>query len=277
MTKTITVRDIAAILEKLAPPGLAEPWDNIGLQVGGLARQVSIVMVALDPRPQVVSAACDAKAELLIVHHPLIFPMLKQINIDSYPGSIISMAIKCGLTIYAAHTNYDAAYPGLNDLLAQRLGIDCPKALKPASVCDSLSIGTEGAGRIGNLKKPVRLEEFVQQVNRSCRPDAVKVAGDPNMIVQKVCVCCGSGSGLIRDFFLSGADVYVSGDLRYHDAVRAEAEGKCLIDIGHFASEHMAVEALSSYIMKKVSEERCDVKVVAYKEEKDPFRYERTV
>jgi putative NIF3 family GTP cyclohydrolase 1 type 2 len=99
----------------------------------------------------------------------------------------------------------------------------------------------------------------------------VKVAGKPDLPIRRAAVCSGSGSSLMNDFFLSGAQVFISGDLRYHDAREAEAANLALIDIGHFASESLVIEMLAERLNKVLSANGLDVKIEAYRLENDPF------
>ncbi|MGD2038082.1 MAG: Nif3-like dinuclear metal center hexameric protein, partial [Desulfobacterales bacterium] len=129
-----TVAKIKQIMDELAPPLLAEEWDNVGLQIGDPRQPVRRIWVALDPTLHVVKAACQKKVDLLITHHPLIFRPLKTIDFDTPGGSIIQMAANHKLAIFSAHTNLDIVRDGVNDVLAQRLGLQNPTVLKPVQV-----------------------------------------------------------------------------------------------------------------------------------------------
>ena len=115
--------DILGMINKIAPAGLAESWDNPGLQVGDPTAEVSRIMVALDATPFVIESALQADCQLLVTHHPLIFKPQKAISTATTQGRSIHAAIRGGLGIVSMHTNYDIAGGGLNDLLSQRLGL----------------------------------------------------------------------------------------------------------------------------------------------------------
>ena len=123
MTK---VRYIAAAVDKIAPPSLAEDWDNCGLQVGNPAEDVSKVLVALTPLPEVFDEAEESGADFLLFHHPLIFGGLNSVDAGSYPGDLLSRAIRNSLNVYAAHTNYDAAPNGVSVALAEAVDLEGP-------------------------------------------------------------------------------------------------------------------------------------------------------
>jgi dinuclear metal center YbgI/SA1388 family protein len=124
------VSDILGIINKIAPPVLAEPWDNVGLQVGDPTAAVTRIMVALDPVPAAVDQAISASCQLLVTHHPLVFTPLKRISTADQTGALLHRAIRHGLAVIALHTNYDVAAGGLNDLLADRLGLAGSRPLK---------------------------------------------------------------------------------------------------------------------------------------------------
>jgi dinuclear metal center YbgI/SA1388 family protein len=122
--------DIIGIINKIAPPALAEDWDNVGLQVGNPADAIGRIMVALDPGKIAVEAAIGSSCQLLLTHHPLIFKPLKKISAADETGALIFRAIGNRLAIAALHTNYDTAVDGVNDLLADALGLSGCSPLK---------------------------------------------------------------------------------------------------------------------------------------------------
>lgn len=129
----------------------------------------------------------------------------------------------------------------------------------------------QGFGRTGAITGRMNLFQFAQDVKEKlCLPN-VKISGNPLMMVQRAAVCSGSGSSLLNVFFASNADVYISGDLRYHDARAAESAGKALLDIGHFASEHLMIEPVCDYLRRQISSASWEIRVEAYQLEKDPF------
>jgi len=124
-----TVDQFVRILERLAPPRLAEAWDAVGLQIGNRDWPVNKVWTALDPLPEVVAAACENDVDLLVTHHPLFFKPIKRIDCRTPQGRIAEMALSRKLAIYSAHTNLDSVPGGVNDVLAQRMGLTNLRAL----------------------------------------------------------------------------------------------------------------------------------------------------
>jgi dinuclear metal center YbgI/SA1388 family protein len=217
---------------------------------------------------------------MLITHHPLIFRPLKRIDFNTPDGAIIQMAVKHQLAVYSAHTNYDIAKDGVNDILGQRLRLQNLEILHPvkpdvSALDESGSFvnkkNTYGIGRIGTLSEASSLKTLVSMVKKELGLDYVKVAGSLKKKVFRVAVCSGSGSSLMKAFLSSDADVYISGDIHYHDARDAEAVQRAIIDIGHFASEHLLVEALASRLDKRVRQAGLDATITACSIEEDPF------
>lgn len=153
-------------MEKWAPKSLAYDWDNVGLQVGSYNKPVKKIMVTLDVLESVVDEAIENEVDLIIAHHPLLFKPLNQLNLDNWRGRVIQKLIQHNITVYAAHTNLDMATGGVNDMLADLLGLENtgvlvetdPEAIYKfavyvpethlESVTDALS--KEGAGHLGN-------------------------------------------------------------------------------------------------------------------------------
>jgi len=276
----LTLSDIIQILDDLAPPSLAEEWDNCGLQLGDFAWPVTKIWVALDPTLQVVEAACDQKVDLLITHHPLIFKPLKSIEFHTPLGAVVNLATRHNLAIFSAHTNLDSAAGGLNDILARRVGL---KDLKPLVAGNEITrdqydnhplISGEhktGIGRVGSLGKAMDLKSFARMIKKQMGLNRIKFAGDPRLTIKKAAVCTGSGSSLLANFFASGAQAYISGDMRYHDARDVEAANRGVIDIGHFASECFIAEELAARLSTIFIESGIEVTVEACDLEKDPF------
>lgn len=276
--------DILALMETIAPPELAETWDNVGLAVGGAAWPVDSVWIALDPSPEVVAAACANHVDLLITHHPLILKPLAAIDDRAPIGHVVHMAIGHQLAIYCAHTNLDSVQEGLNDLLSRQIGLEALTVLlpgeghgghdvfnAPSATADNTTL-PHGIGRLGRLQAAMTLPQLAERVKSLLALDQVRYCGDDELVVRQVAVCTGSGGSLMEAFFDSGAEVFLSGDLKYHNARDAEAMGRGLIDVGHFASEHLMVAHVAERLEAMVAERGLAVSVDACRIERDPFK-----
>ncbi|MGD8764226.1 MAG: Nif3-like dinuclear metal center hexameric protein [Desulfobacteraceae bacterium] len=274
------VSDIVQVMEIIAPTHLAEEWDNVGLQIGDHHWPVKTLAVALDPSLQTVEESHNKNADMLITHHPLLFRPLTAIHFHTPIGSIIQRAVQYQMAIFAAHTNLDKTEDGLNDLFARRIGLQNLKVLQISSVSEdtrqtvNTTLGLErvqGIGRVGDVKQAVELQSLAANIKKELNLQKVKFAGKPDLVITKAAVCTGSGSEVLKSFFASGAQVYISGDLKYHDARDIEAAGLGIIDIGHFASEHIVVAELAKRLETILVQRRLEVDVFACEIEEDPF------
>jgi dinuclear metal center YbgI/SA1388 family protein len=223
--------EVVGVLERLYDPETAEPWDAVGLVCGDPDADVRRIQFAVDPVESTVSEALDSGADLLVVHHPLLLRPVHGVAATTAKGRLVHRLITGGCALYVAHTNADKAMPGVSDALAEAVGL-------PVDRLRTLS--DHGIGRVGELPEAVRLRDFVSVVSTSLRAGAggVRAAGDPERIVRRVAVAGGAGDDLFDAVRSSGADVYVTSDLRHHPASEAmEAGGPALVDVGHFASE----------------------------------------
>ena len=272
-SKTATVADVLKALEKFAPKALAEEWDNPGLQVGDTAKTVNKIWTALDPMPEIIAKATASRCDLLVTHHPLFFDPVKSIDLGQTMMRGVAMAIKSDLAIVAAHTNLDAACKGVNHLLAEKIGLRDISCLVPAPDVFCAPEKPAGLGRVGNLREETTLGVLAKKINALFGGGTLRVAGNLDLDVKRVAVCGGSGGTLIPDFLASGAQVFISGDFKYHQALEAKPGGYGLIDLGHFRSEHIVVEPLAELLGKALADLGFYPVIEAYKDQKEPFNY----
>ena len=236
------VRDIIKVIEEFAPISIQEGWDNSGLCVGSLDDEVTSALFALDCTPELVDEAIECGADMIITHHPLIFSGLKKITTDDLVGKAVIKALKAGISIYAAHTNADKVLAGVSGAMAERL------SLKNVSILADEGGGT-GLGVVGDLPQPMSAEEVLQQVKERFSLKMVKSSKPLKSPVTKVAMCGGSGGSLIGAARKAGAQLYVSGDISYHNFFTQD--DFMIMDIGHYESEIDIVEILFSLIKKK--------------------------
>jgi dinuclear metal center YbgI/SA1388 family protein len=265
----LLLADIIEVLEHMAPPSLAEGWDNVGLQIGDPHRWINSVWVALDPGPDVVAAACRSQVDLLITHHPLFFHPVQRVQTDTPLGAVIELAVRHGLAIYCLHTNWDAVSGGLNDVLARRLGLRHLRPLRRSQGASDRRL--HGIGRVGRLVRTRDLCDLAQEVKQRLGAVAVRMAGDPRLEVQHVALATGSGGSLVGDFLGTEAEVFISGDLRYHEVRDIEYARRGVIDVGHFHSEHLTVDAIVQRLRRAFRRRHPRLRIQACSLEKDPF------
>ncbi len=243
------LKEVLRHIEEIFDPALAARWDNTGLQLGDPDRETVKVMVALDPLPEVIREAAGKKINLLVTHHPLFFNPIKSLDLSSGEGLATALCIKNSISLYAAHTSFDRAPGGLNDFLAERLGIINARPLEPMD--DNPGAGF---GRIGDLKTPITASALVARVKKVLSVKEVRLTGEPDRKIKTVAVCGGSGADLLELAADSGADAFITGDVKYHQALAALSLGICLIDAGHRETELPAMEHLAARLREKFRE-----------------------
>ena len=236
------VRDIIQVIEEFAPLSIQEGWDNSGLCVGSPEDEVTSVLLALDCTPELVDEAMACGADMIITHHPLIFSGLKKISPEDMIGAAVIKAIKAGIAIYAAHTNADKVLEGVSGAMAARLG------LVGVVVLDMDGEGT-GLGAVGNFPEPMTADQAIALVKEKFALKSMKASKPVEGMISRVAMCGGSGGSLIGAARKAGAQLYISGDISYHNFFTPE--GFMIMDIGHYESEIEIVEILFSLLRKK--------------------------
>jgi len=366
-------KELTGFIEELAPPILSESWDNSGWQVGDPCQDVERVMVTLDIDEQVVEEAVQRGVQLLVSHHPMFMKGFKSLRLDTMPGRIVAKLIQHGVGSYAAHTNLDSAGGGVNDILAEKLGLrdarvlyavqeekylklvvfvpeshlenvmqalrsegagwignysDCTFQLKgtgtfrpgdgtdpyigsqgelerveevrletilptseKARVVDAmvkahpyeevaydlyplaLEGPKKGLGRVGNLNSPLLWPEFIQLVKEALGVTSVRFGcDDKDAKVQRVAVCGGSGADLWPAAKAMGAQVLVTGDIKYHTAKDMMAAGLSFVDAGHYGTERIIVASLAEYLRRCVNDRGIRVEVLESRRDYEPFQ-----
>ena len=235
------VKDVTKVVEEFAPLSIQEKWDNSGLCIGSPEAPVTSVLFGLDCTPELVEEAIECGADMIITHHPLIFGGLKKISPDDMVGEAVFKAIKAGISIYAAHTNADKVIAGVSGAMAAKLG------LTDVQILEEDGEGT-GLGVVGNLPESMTAEQAVELVKNRFALKAVRTSKPIEGKIERVAMCGGSGGSLISAAKAAGAQLYLSGDISYHNFFTSE--GFMLMDIGHYESEIEIVDILFSLIKK---------------------------
>ena len=232
---TPTLADVVAVLEDLYPPGTAQSWDRVGLVSGDPGQLVDRVHFAVDPTLAVIEEARALGADLLVTHHPLLLRGIHSVATTGAKGASVTALVVHDIALYVAHTNADVATPGVNDALAAACGL---VDVEPLAVVEGQPLG-----RVGRLGSPEPLAGFAQALYAALPPTAggLRVAGPAEGVVERVAVMGGAGDDMFDHVRASGADVYVTADLRHHPALEAREEARggrpFLVDAGHWATE----------------------------------------
>ena len=234
-----TVREIESFLYSWAPRELAESWDNVGLLVGDPEAAVERVLVALDITPQVAEEALERGCQLIVAHHPVMncaWHPVQTVRADDRQGRTLTALLRGGVAAICMHTNLDAAEGGVNDILAEKLGLTQPEMLTEEKI-----------GRIGTLKCEIPLVEFTHSVIEllGCNGLRYVDAGRP---VHRVAVGGGACGCYVPQAVAAGCDTFVTSDLKYNDFL--DTEGLNLIDAGHFPTENVVCPALRDRLQR---------------------------
>jgi dinuclear metal center YbgI/SA1388 family protein len=271
----VTCDWVMAHMNEWAPENSAMPWDNAGLQIGEPSQKIETILVALDCTEAVVEEAISVKADMVITHHPMIFKPIKRILSDTSLGRRIFALIKNQIGLFSAHTNLDIADGGVNDVLFEALDLKEKESLMPP--CEEES----GLGRVGRLENPIPLEEFVQYIGKRLELTDVRftmcLTHGKNGLIKKAGICSGSGSSekYFRAALQKGCDVFITGDVKYHEAQTAMELGIALVDITHYAGEIIVVEKICRYLREKVLSDGVSLKIIPSKINGQPFQNAR--
>lgn len=373
-----TLEGLARAVAALAPPHLAESWDNVGLQIGAPRAPVRRAMTCLETTTPTIEEARRRGADAIVAHHPLLFRATKRLVADDPASALAMELIRAGLGLVVAHTNLDSATRGTNQVLAETCGLEPGEPLLPAAldpraesrdfkfvvfvpegseraVIDAIHRG--GGGRIGlythctfraagkgtffggegtnpaageagrfeevaewrleavvprdaraSVTREVRAvhpyeepafdfaplagdpgtaglgcmarppggeavppPEFLASVKRGLGLDAVRVSGPPPACVARVAICTGSGGSLLRTASESGADCFLTGEIKYHEGIEAWQRGLWVVEVGHFESERIVAGPLARMIRESEWARTGGVECFAASDDLQPF------
>ena len=242
------IKEIISLIEAYAPLKLQASFDNSGLLCGDSERELTSILLCIDVTEEVVKEAIDKGHNLIISHHPLIFSGLKHITPTTYVERCVIDAIKHDITIYAAHTNMDVVANGVSGRMADKLDLHHRQILQP----EGDPMDGNGFGIIGELQQPVESMAFLQQVKEIFRCDRLRYTTPHTSSIQRVAVCGGAGASFFKQALAGQADIYISGDFKYHDFFLTENR-IMIADIGHYESEQFTKEIFYEILTKKIS------------------------
>jgi dinuclear metal center YbgI/SA1388 family protein len=251
---------VVRALDGLYPPDTAQSWDRVGLVTGDPTQPVTRIHFAVDPTMAVVEEARALGADLLVTHHPLLLRGIHGVATTTAKGATVTSLIVGDVALYVAHTNADVADPGVNDALAAACGLTDVRPLA--------EVEGQPLGRVGRLPSPMTLAEFTTALYAALPAAAggLRVAGPPDATVETVAVMGGAGDDMFDHVRASGADVYVTADLRHHPVLEAREEARggtpYLVDAGHWATESLWLEGASDRLVQALAGEGWDASMV---------------
>lgn len=239
-----TVKDIYHFLDTIAPFSTQMSFDNAGFLVGRGDREVTRLLVALDITEEVVKEAAEAGAELILSHHPAIFHPARTITDSEPTGRRVMALVEHGIAAICAHTNLDAAMGGVNDALAEAVGLTEIEFLQTEGT--DRAGNPYGIGRIGVLAQGsgLSLTEYALRVKESLHANGVRYV-DAGRKVSKVAVGGGACGEFLKDAAAKGCDTFLTADVKYDVFLDAKAIHMNLIDAGHFPTENVICPVLA--------------------------------
>ena len=363
-----TVADLCTFLDKFAPKTCAASWDNVGLLFGNPKEQVEKVMTCLTVTPESAREAVSEKVQLIVTHHPILFQGAKNITATNPEGKMLWDLATNNVAVYSPHTGFDNTNGGINDILANLIGLQQIRPLRPSegakeykivvfvpeSETDTVSqamfssgagrigdyeqcsfripgkgtfFGSEstnptvgqkgqlefaeeirlevvcpqnkltsvltammqshsyeepaydvyplqpkplsvGEGRVGNLPSPIPFQQLAKQVKEKLNAGFMHFVGEADQTVKRVAIACGAAGEFLRDAAKHKADVFLTGEMRFHDLLKAQTLGVNLLIPGHYATERIGVEQLAD----KISTQWADLTVWASHQETEPLQ-----
>ena len=257
MIKTI---DVLTFLNEIAPMKYALGFDNVGLLVGNAESEVSGILVALDITDKVIEEAKDKGANVIVSHHPVIFnPMKSVVSGDTTANHVIKL-IENKMSAICMHTNLDSAIGGVNDTLADKIGISKEGYLEP--------VEDVGIGRYGCLASEMSFNAFLKYTAKTLGIDGLRYLKNSDT-VKRVAVGGGSCGGMLRAAMDAGCDTFVTADVKHNIWRDAEEFGINLIDAGHFSTENVIVDVLCN----KLKEQFADIEINVAKNICEPMKH----
>ena len=226
----LTVQQVYDFINERAPFETQVAYDNSGLLVGHPNNEVTGIHFALDVTNNVIDEAIAHGANLIVTHHPMMFSPIKRLVETDYQARLLCRLIREGISLISAHTNLDQAAGGINDVLAQRIGLT--------------DIQGEGFVRVGTLPSPMTAGELAASISAALG-DVVRVMGDASAQVEKVGMCSGAGADEWPAAAAMGAQAFLTGEAKHHIALEAADRGVVLLEAGHHATEEPGIFALA--------------------------------
>jgi dinuclear metal center YbgI/SA1388 family protein len=365
------VKDIARQIEEIYPLELAQGWDNVGLLIGDRQKNVRNVLLTIDVTNDVVTEAKKLKTDLIVSYHPVIWDGLKKIT-AGWPTGAVYELIRSGIAVFSIHTALDAAVGGVNDGLADMVGIVDGKpigdyvaypagenyklvvfvpiefaaevsnavfaagagAIGNYSHCGFSAKGTGtflprkgakpaigrrgrlervtelrfeaivpserladvitamkkvhpyeapafdvfklhhsqtpfGLGRIGELARPVRIARIIKRIKKVTGARVIGLVGEENKLVRRAAVCAGTCGQIINSVIAAKADLYLTGELKHHEALAAQEAGLTCICLSHTVSERFILKKIAQQLQNRVK----GIKIRISKKDADPFKW----
>lgn len=241
--------EIIDLIEKIAPPAHQAAWDTSGLQVASHRTEVSRLAVCLDPTPASVDQALKQGAEFILSHHPLSLKPVLPRRLDHW-HEVLRLLLTADVPLYAAHTSLDVNANGPAGWLAAELGLCQTSVLEiVAPPVDDMSLPS-GYGLVGDLPSPLSLDEITTRLSPYTDLRTATISGAVPPLFHRLAYCTGSGSSLLAAARNAGAEIFVTGDVKYHTALETDI---ALLDVGHHSLEEEMMRRMAGLLSQQLA------------------------
>ena len=264
----ISAKDVRVIMISLAAEYLCEEWDNVGLIIGRARQQVERILISLDYTENTRLEAIEKGCQMVITHHPPIFSKINKITDETVSGKLLLDTIQSDICVYSAHTNLDCSAGGTADALYDALELCDEEDFLKHPVYD------KSFGKIGYFQQEYNLEQVCQLVKHRLGISTVKYVGNPEEKVKKIALMPGSGMAgeFLQRAISAEVDVYITGDVKYHDAMDAAAQGLNIIDATHFATENIVCEYIKNHLERNWEDGK-SAEILLAETSQPPFKF----
>ena len=244
----ISIDELKEALDRIAPEATAEPWDNCGIQINTGKESFEKILVCLEITKAVIKEAKERHADIIVTHHPLYFGSFKQIDNNKVTGNYTVELVKADISVYSSHTCFDKAAGGNNTNLCGILGL---KNIEPLFTGEGKF---DYVGYTAEFPQETTLEEAAKLVSEALRlePGELRYTGDAQKTVKKVGVCTGAGADITFEAAEKGCELFITGDVKYHEAQNARELGIALIDAGHFGTEKIFAANMAHHLKREI-------------------------
>ncbi|MBO5224082.1 MAG: Nif3-like dinuclear metal center hexameric protein [Clostridia bacterium] len=259
------LKDIINVLESIAPSSLALSFDNAGLNIGEKESEITGITVCLDATADVIAEAVEKGCNLVVSHHPVIFAPIKNLN-DGYENyRVVTTAVKNGINVYSMHTNLDSVAGGVNDTVADLLG------MTDKQIIDVVGENA-GIGRVGNISS-MDIASLAQKVENVLDFPVRVISENLTGKVNRIAVVNGSGADIeyIEKAKEMGATCFVTSEIKHHVALYAKSVGMNMIESSHYATERFFIPYLSQKIDEALTKSGYNIKIMVSDRESNPY------
>ncbi len=232
---------ITRAIENIAPLSGAAPWDKSGIQVAARRSEIKTLAVALDPVPATIEKALEQGADMVLTHHPLSLAPALPACLDNY-HEVLSLLFKADVPLYAAHTSLDVQPDGPAGWLARHLCLKHPQFLEQTGE-------SCGFGLAGNLPEAMTFQQILEALEKRIDLSCATLIGQVPQSIKRVAYCTGSGASLMREAWTEGADLYITGDVKYHAALDCKG---CILDVGHHSLEEEMMHEMQALLARRL-------------------------